>query len=529
MEPAKRVRWQGVAVVLGAVASGILQALAFAPFGLADAAWFCLLPLLIALRFVEPRDAFRIGWLSGCTFWLITLFWLTRVTYFGWSLLAMYCAIYHGLFAWGVALWLRRFGNERLVANMGLMLYGSLLWAGLEWLRSTFGTGFAWNPLGVSQYENLAIIQIAAWGGVYAVSALMVWLNLAMGTTMLRYITLRGRWGRRAHPELIAGFLLLALVFTFGMKRAGVRGEAGVQLRAALVQTGIPQDEKWDQEKVDLIYRRLTETTLQALTTDPDLVIWPETALPDDVRSSPPSYELVRNLATNGAPILVGSMDTAWEDDGPRYFNSSFLFDERGVLIGQYDKIHLVAFGEFVPFRHALPFMKAMTPIEASFDAGTNVTVFSVPDSGARFSVLICFEDTVAKLAREAVKKGARLLVNQTNDAWFDPLWASWQHMAHSVLRAVENQVPVVRSANTGVTCHIDSMGRIRSILEDHAGGTRFAGFRTADVALAPPDMQLTFYTRHGDTPVIIALVGAALATQLLRKKRPGMPSLPSA
>lgn len=519
MEPAKRVRWQSVAVVLGALASGFLQALAYAPFGFADAAWFCLLPLLIVLRYVEPRDAFRIGWLCGCTFWLITLFWLTRVTYFGWSLLAMYCAIFHGLFAWGVARWLQRFGNERLVPNLGLMAYGSLLWVGLEWVRSTFGTGFPWNPLGVSQYKNLAIIQIAAWGGVYAVSALIVWLNLAIGTTVLRYIALRGRWGRRAHPELIAGFLLLALVFAFGMKRVGGRSEAGTHLRTALVQTGIPQDEKWDQEKVDLIYRRLTETTLQALTTDPDLVIWPETALPDDVRSSPPSYELVRNLATNGAPILVGSMDTAWEDDGPHYFNSSFLFDERGVLLEQYDKMHLVAFGEYVPFRHALPFMKAMTPIEASFDAGTNATVFRVPDADAKFSVLICFEDTVAKIARDAVKKGARLLVNQTNDAWFDPLWASWQHMAHSVLRAVENRVPVVRSANTGVTCHIDSVGRIRSVLVDDAGGTRFAGFRTVDIAMAPDDLKLTFYTLHGDLPAKLSLVVSLLVLLALCRK----------
>ena len=502
--------------IFGALAGGLLLFAAYAPFDVAPCAWFAFIPLLLAIRGEGPACAFRLGWISGAAFWIPSLAWLSRVSVAGWIVLACYCALYTGAFAWGIALWTQRFGAGRIRSNIGLMVFGAAWWVGLEWVRSTFGTGFAWNALGVSQHDNIPILQLASLGGVYAVSALVMFMNLAVGSAALRFLEERGLSRRRPHLELVLGVAVLALAMFWGV--TVVRGHAGEgrKLRIALIQTNIPQDEKWDQEKITLIYRRLVETTQQAIAMRPDLIIWPETALPDDVRTSEPSYRLVYELATSGAPILVGSMDTAWEDV-PRYYNSSFLFDTNGVVVGQYDKQHLVIFGEYVPLNDVLPFLKAMTPIEASFTGGTNSTVFVLEPQGARFASLICFEDTVAPLARRAVKNGARMLVNQTNDAWFDPLWAPWQHMAHSVLRAVENRVPVVRSANTGVTCHIDEFGRLRAVLLNEHGGTRFAGFKSTEVQLAPDDMTPTLYTRVGDLPAISAGVFALAMLLVLR------------
>jgi apolipoprotein N-acyltransferase len=294
------------------------------------------------------------------------------------------------------------------------------------------------------------------------------------------------------------------------VKRLRLTSPGEAPLRVALIQTNIPQDDKWDESTVSMIYRRLQELTQGALRAGrSDLIIWPETALPDDVATSESSYSLVFSLVTNGTPMLVGSMDTRWLGEGyPNFYNSSFLFDANGEAVQVYDKQHLVPFGEYIPLPRLLPFLKALTPIQESFSPGATATVFRLPGRGLPFSVLICFEDTVSVLARHAVRNGARLLINQTNDAWFDPSAASRQHMAAAVVRCVENGVPMVRVANTGVSCVVDRRGVVTTRLEDERGGIRLAGFKLAEVRPAPADMPITFYTRHGD----IGVQGAGLA-----------------
>lgn len=495
LQPAGIWRW------LLPLLSGFLLFASFAPLEWGGMAWVALVPLVMAVRGAGPKQAFRSGFLAGSVFWLASLAWLIHVSAAGWILLALYCALYLGLFAVLCARWLTTFGVLRFRHNLGFMLLAALGWAGLEYVRSVFGTGFAWNPLAASQTRNLAVLQITALGGASLLSALVVWVNAGTALTIMRYVELKGFWGRRPHPEMIAALLLVALSFFYGVKVIKAPPPLGGTLRVALIQPAIPQDEKWDEQKVMLIYSRLVELTTQAQAMAPDLVVWPETALPDELRNSDPSYELVYHLATNGVPILVGTMDTLWPEEGrPVFYNCSILVDGDGYLVEQYNKQHLVVFGEYVPFRDALPIMKAMTPIQESFTGGTTATVFRLQGGGpAAFSALICFEDTVAALSRAFVKNGARMLVNQTNDAWFDPSWASRQHLAHSILRAVENRVPVVRSANSGATAHIDHRGHVVSLLENEAGQLAFPGFRISEVKLPADGMPLTFYTRYGD------------------------------
>jgi apolipoprotein N-acyltransferase len=499
-----------------ALASGLLLYSAFAPLEMAESAWLALVPLLVAVRGASPRRAFQLGLVAGAAFWLPSIVWLTKVTPPGWVGMALYCGLYVALFSTGAALWFRRWGSDHWLRNLAFMAYAAAGWAGLELARSTWFTGFPWNPLGATQYRNAALLQAAAWGGVTAVSALVVWVNAGLALTVLQYIERKGRWGRRPHPEMIAAFLVVALAFSLGVKRLRATHPGSAPLRVALIQTNIPQDDKWEASTIELIYQRLLELTQGALRAgNPDLVIWPETALPDDVASSEPSYNVVYQLATNGVPLLVGSMDTRWPDEGrPLYYNSSFLFDTQGAPLAVYDKQHLVPFGEYIPLPHLMPFLTALTPIQESFTSGTTSTVFTLPGREIPFSVLICFEDTLSALARQAVRNGARMLINQTNDAWFDPSAASRQHMIQSILRAVENGVPLIRVANTGVSCVIDRRGARSAVLEDDRGRTRFAGFKLAEVRPAPLDMPLTFYTRHGD--LLPALAGLAALACLL-------------
>ena len=207
----------------------------------------------------------------------------------------------------------------------------------------------------------------------------------------------------------------------------------------------------------------------------------------------------------------MGSMD--FDDSGRaiKYFNSAFLYQPGGSAPQTYAKRHLVLFGEYIPLEQWIPFLRVLTPVEESFTPGREAVVFRM---GRRaFAVLICFEDTVAGLARDCVRAGARLLINQTNDAWFDPSWASRQHMAQCVFRCVENRVSAVRATNTGITCFIDRQGRIVSLLGRAEGPLPDPDYLTQAVDLPPADMPLTFYTRHGD---VLGLSCAAFTLTLL-------------
>ncbi len=494
---------------LGAAASGLLMSASFAPLAWADAAWVALVPMVLGLYFLDRRQALKAGFLAGALCWLTSIWWLTRVTLAGWFLLSLYCALYWIPFAVLVQGWFRRFGAARFLPNVGLMLGAAAVWTGFEWVRGNLLTGFPWNPFGVSQSSNLSLIAHAAWGGVYAVTAVLVWTNMGIGLTVLRYVNRETRRFRRPHPELFLSLLVVMVGIYTGLNMSREPVVGGQWLRVAMVQPNIPQEQKWSDSTIDLIYERLGDLTGKALDfTEPDLLVWPETALPDDVRLSQPSYDLVYSLASRGTPMLVGSMDTMWGDDGVvRYYNSSFLFDDKGTITGTYDKRHLVLFGEYIPFHEHLLFLSTYAPVPASFTSGTTSTVFRIEKPSVTFSSLICFEDTVAALGRESVRNGARFLINQTNDAWFDPSAASRQHMAHGVFRAVENRVPMVRVANSGVSCAIDHRGRVQDVIADGEGKVRVPGFRVTPVLTPPDRMALTFYTRHGDVFAVAMLL----------------------
>jgi apolipoprotein N-acyltransferase len=480
---------------LGAVVSGLLLSLAFPPVEWGALAFAAFVPLLLVVRGEGAGSAFRLGWFAGAAQWLVTVFWLHHVSWFAWPGMAFYCALYTGLFALMAALLWRVCGST-LLGRFFLPPVLAVAWGGLEWMRGTFCTGFAWLPLAASQHENLALLQLATWGGSYLVSTLVMWMNIALAVTVQEYRLARTAKRRPANTVALAAFLVLAVAWAYGLREMRAPQPSGPVLKAALVQPGIPQMEKWTPEVVDTIYERLRTLTRSALVADkPDLVIWPETAVPDDIRTSTNSYDVVLGLVTNGAPILLGSTDTEYRDLlKPRYFNSTFLFNTKGVIAGSYDKQHLVAFGEYIP-----PLLGWLTPIEDSFTPGTNSRVFKLDYPAAGFSTLICFEDTVAEVARGFVRAGAQLLVNMSNDAWFDPSSCSRQHMLHSVLRAVENRVPVLRSCNTGVSCCIDRFGRVYDSVADAQHRTSGPGFQGTLVSLPPREAPPTYFTQHGD------------------------------
>lgn len=504
--------------VLASVFSGILLFLSFPPFGISFCGWFALVPLMLACAGAAPRRAAFLGWLAGSVFFVSSLYWLRHVSWLGEIALSFYCALYFIPLAVFVSLRRDGWRSKNSLFNILWMLGAAAVWTAAEYLRSIVATGFPWNLFGVSQYQELAFIQIAEWGGVYAVSALMVFVNAATAVTILQYAAGMRRV-YRMHVEMLSAIMAVALIWSFGINKLLDRtAAAGAPVRAALIQPDIPEVGNWDLADPELVYEKLEKLTVLAQhTPDIDLIIWPETALPDFVRYSDRSAGLVKKLVTNGVPLLAGSMDVIWRaNNQPDYYNASMLFNPNGELLGTYYKQHLVLFGEYIPFDGKIPLINALTPIGSSFKPGRTATLFKRPGDDRGFSVLICFEDSLSYLARKAAHTGATLLINQTNDSWFDPDCGSVQHLANAVFRCIETRLPMLRCANTGITCSIDPFGRINRTLNP-----RTEGFQIVETVPADPERDETFYVRHGDLFAQACLLGSvALFIVLLSNHR---------
>ena len=478
-------------------ASGLLLFAAFPPLEWTWAAWAALVPLLVMARQVPARTALKMGFVASLLFWLLSLRWLTHVTVLGWLAVSAYCALYVLPAVWLANRW--RGGAAGFAAAL------AVIWSGSEFLRGWLFGGFPWNTLGVALTPWLPAVQLAEFGGVWLVTGLAAFANALLAWALAE---------RRGGRALAAGALLVALALGWGAWRAEQVPVPERSIRVALVQPSIPQDEKWVAAKILGIYERLAELTRKAQG-DPtvELVIWPETALPDDVRNSENSYALVYSLCTNGTPILTGSLDTAVRESGePQYFNSAFLFDVEGRIAGEYDKRHLVIGGEFIPLAGLVPAAwQVAWGWPASITAGKESAIFRAGNAAVPLAPLVCFEDILPDLARADVRAGARMLVNVTNDAWFDAHVQPRQHMRNAVLRAVENRVPLVRACNTGVTCVIAPSGRVAAFLSDGAGRTDGPGVLWADVPVPADAAPLTFYARYGDIYGIACAVATVL------------------
>ncbi len=485
-----------------AAAGAFLLTFSFPRPDLGQLAWVGLVPLMVLSLKMAPKRAFRVGYLTGVLHFLVLLRWVVNTIHqYGgipWIagvaalvLLSLYLGLYMGLFAWGLARWRR--------GGLFVLCFAPLFWVALEYLRTKALTGFPWGLLGYTQHKHLALIQLADVTGVYGISFLVVLVNTALAL-FVRRIMDRSEWSGTAGwgaPMVglsVAGLMVVG-AYTYGAYRISQLEDAQKQsstLSVAVIQGNIDQGVKWDtayQLSSIEIYQRLSA---EALSKSPDLVVWPETATPFYYLH--PADRLLtrmvnRGLAAGECDWILGAPAAERAGDDWNYFNRAYAVTSKGAVIGSYDKVHLVPFGEYIPFQKLLFFVKRLVVSAGNFSAGTKGDTIKGWDW--QVGVQICFESIFPELSVASVRSGATLLINLTNDAWFGRSGAPYQHFQMARFRAVETRRALARSANTGISGFVDPIGRVRSATSLYEEAWRVETL---------PVMTLTsLYVRFGD------------------------------
>jgi apolipoprotein N-acyltransferase len=434
--------------------------------------------------------------------------------------------LYFGLFGLAVALLQTVTGSARLA-----LAAAPVFWVALELAASRI-TSVPWDQLGYSQVDNALVNQLAPWTGVYGISFGLVAVNalIAVGLVL----------DRCAHQRLLGvSGVALALAGTAGIfinppRPATTATAVLIQPNLDVSGVGLWTDPgEWESHMADFT-RLAVEQCKQYIAgipqtgagngeilcppnpTHPDLIAWPESPAPffeDDARFQKALIEISH---ANQAPIVVGNigMDFSAEDSNWRQFNSALVVSSTGQRVGRYDKIHLVPFGEYVPFSRFLFFARKLTGKVSRFDRGEDRKVFRIvsPNGGShRYGVFICYEAVFADEVRHFAQLGAEVLVNISDDGWYGDTSAPWQHLNMARMRAIENRRWILRDTNNGITAAIDPYGRVRQSIPRHQQDALPAQYGFRD--------DITFYTAHGDLFAwLCAILGLGIVVWATRK-----------
>jgi apolipoprotein N-acyltransferase len=464
-------------------------------------------------------QGFLLGYLSGIIFYAGTCYWVydTMHQYGGLSVVAaigvlilfcLYLALYHGAFGALLA----------LVAGPGsslsrrALLSAPFLWVAVE-LARTRVTGFPWDLLGTVQIDNVPLSRIASFTGVYGISFEILLVNTAFATAFLV------RRDRR--KTLLIAAVSAAFALQAGRWIAPPRLPA--DHTAYLVQQNIPvlDSSGWTKDYFEGTLRDLVWISQKPGAEEaqrPDLIVWPESPAPF-YTSDPLFRDAVSNLVRQMQTwVLTGSLGvrnaTQTPDQGTAVYNSAALVAPDGEWVARYDKVHLVPFGEYLPFKRIFSFAGGLVKEVGDFSRGTSRMPLNAGEQ--QLGVFICYESVFPDEVRQFARNGAQVLVNISNDGWYGDSGAYAQHLMQSRVRAVENNRWLLLATNTGVTASIDPYGRIGKNLPRKIRATLQAPYALTNVT--------TFYTRHGDWfAYLCAIISAgALITSLLLRTKTG-------
>ena len=468
-----------------AVLTGLALAAAFPEPAAWPLAWIALVPLLVVLKKTSMKRAAGLGLLTGFVFFGALLYWVNLFGTLPWFLLSLFQALYIAVFA----VLYRRLNKARPWVRLAVV---PAIWTTCEWLRSLGYFGFTWGDLAISQYKNLPFLQLASVTGTWGLSYIIVLVNISLADVGEQW---KSKSFRSALGQLAVATAVAAIAHLSGYVRLDniTPGSHGEGLRIALVQGSFNQDQPVNEAYARRVMRVYSGLTRECARRYPDVVVWPETVIPGDLLSDFQMRKRLGDLAKEmRADLLVGG--SAYKNS--RLYNGAFLFNRDGDYVGEYYKVHLVPFGETVPLRKYLPLLERYRVRDENYHPGPGFHPVG------RYGVMICFESIFPNIAREMVRRNARLLVVMTNDAWFKRTAAPEQHMAFSVFRAVETGHWLVRCASTGISCVIDPRGRQYG---------RLGLWRRGVVLATAGTGHTTFYRDNGDWfAVICAVVSGA-------------------
>ncbi len=480
-----------VMALLALLAAVLIVAPSFEPI-LWPLTWAALVPIFMALRnLTSLKRAFLLGWWMETFATWIGFYWLIgTMVNFGhisvpfslllFAIIGLGNGIRLGLYTW----WL-----HWAAAHTGPGWYRLLLppcaYVMLDYL---YPRVFPWT-LGMTQWHASPLIQIADVAGVHGITLVLVTTS-AIVTAWIPHATaptaaVRWRMG-------LVGLFLIGVAFSYGfwrMPHVHQAMQTADPLRVAIVQPNIGFDEKGSQDKREAQFVRQMDLSRATLAQHPDLIIWPETMYPYAVPSGEQALFLPIAQEAPNAHWLIGALAYNRQPQHIQRFNAALLVDAESRIIDQYAKRQLLAFGEYIPMQRQFPFLRNISPTIGNLTPGTGGVV-ALPN-GVRIGPLICYEDILPALARQAVQQGAALLVNLTNNAWFGPTYAPYQHRLLAAFRAIENRVYLVRATNTGLSSIIDPIGREHAVLPTDQPGARAHTIQ--------PLRMPTIYTRYGD------------------------------
>ena len=412
-------------------------------------------------------------------------------------ILSFYLALYYGVFC---------FCSSLTTYHLPLTAF---IWVSLEFIRTHLFTGFPWAMFGYSQWNNLPIIQISEFTGVYGVSFLIILVNLIITNILVKK--------ERNLKIATTNFLFILICLVFGFFKLTTYHLPLTTYRISILQGNIDQYKKWDEKYEQEIMDTYSQLTTYRLPVATALIVWPESSVPGFLKNDKKLYDWISDVARKTkTQHLVASNDykqvcyqrslgnsnkfdftRSLNYKNGKFYNSAFLVSSDGKITGEYSKSHLVPFGEYMPLRNFLSkFIKVVNEI-GEFSAGEKYNVIN--STAGKLGVNICFEAIFPDEVRKSVKNGAEILVNLTNDAWYLKTSAPYQHFTMNVFRAVENRRFVVRAANTGVSGFIDPTGRVKSKTEI---------FTTTTLTdYIQPLNHLTFYTKFGDVFAYLCII----------------------
>ncbi len=486
---------------------GALAALSFPPFNAFFALWFCFPAVIFLLQGATSwRAAFATGWFFSFGMLTISLYWIAGslfvdIKQFWWlvpfavaglpALLALYYAV-ATLVGW----------------YWGLKRYDGVLFLALSWFLADYArghlfTGFPWDLVGHAWADILPVLQITSVIGIYGLS-LVTLLLIVLPATLVAPV--RTRYSTQI---FIISLLFLAGLFGWGHWRLTNASDAVVaDVRLRLVQSDLQQSHKWRSEERERNFQQLLNVTFAPAKKPITHIIWPETATALYLTEDKQHRKIIAARMPKGAGLLTGVVRRGVRPDGSLvYFNSLIALNDRGNVVAGYDKVHLVPFGEYIPFRSFIP-IPAIATLGTDFTAGEGLYTMRVPGLPP-FSPLVCYEVIFPDKVIE-VGDTPQFMVNVTNDGWYEHTTGPYQHFAIARVRTIEEGMPLVRVANKGVVAVIDAYGRSKAQF-----GWGWAGFVDSD--LPQPVAGLTFYSHHRNMILWILLGAVSVFICMLR------------